>query len=69
MNSLWAVTLATLVKDIRLEWRSKDALNSMLFFSLAGGGDLQFLLRSARRKSRGTLSGGLVWIAFCLLRW
>ncbi len=34
MKSLWAVTLATLVKDIRLEWRSKDALNSMLFFSL-----------------------------------
>ena len=34
MNSIWAVTVATLVKDIRLEWRSKDALNSMLFFSL-----------------------------------
>ena len=34
MTSLWSVTLATLVKDIRLEWRSKDALNSMLFFSL-----------------------------------
>ena len=26
MNSLWSVTLATLAKDIRLEWRSKDAL-------------------------------------------
>ena len=25
VNSLWAVTAATLVKDIRLEWRSKDA--------------------------------------------
>jgi len=34
MNSFWSLTLATLVKDIRLEWRSKDALNSMLFFSL-----------------------------------
>ena len=28
------VTAATLAKDLRLEWRSKDALNSMLFFSL-----------------------------------
>ena len=28
------VTSATLAKDLRLEWRSKDALNSMLFFSL-----------------------------------
>ena len=34
MTSFWAVMSATLVKDIRLEWRSKDALNSMLFFSL-----------------------------------
>ena len=34
MSSMWAVTLATLAKDIRLEWRSKDAINSMLFFSL-----------------------------------
>jgi len=24
--TLWSVTLATLKKDIRLEWRSKDAL-------------------------------------------
>jgi ABC-type transport system involved in cytochrome c biogenesis permease component len=28
------VTGATLAKDLRLEWRSKDAINSMLFFSL-----------------------------------
>ena len=33
MNSVWALMWATLVKDVRLEWRSKDALNSMLFFS------------------------------------
>ena len=33
-SSPWAVTFATLKKDIRLEWRSKDAINSMLFFSL-----------------------------------
>ena len=34
MKSFWSITLATLTKDIRLEWRSKDALNAMLFFSL-----------------------------------
>jgi hypothetical protein len=34
MRSFWSITLATLVKDVRLEWRSKDALNAMLFFSL-----------------------------------
>ena len=34
MSSHRSITLATLTKDIRLEWRSKDALNAMLFFSL-----------------------------------
>ena len=29
-----AVTRATLWKDLRMEWRSKDAINSMLFFAL-----------------------------------
>jgi ABC-type transport system involved in cytochrome c biogenesis permease component len=42
MSSPWSIMLATLAKDIRLEWRSKDALNSMLFFFAAGGGDFQF---------------------------
>ena len=28
------VLFATLRKDLRLEWRSKDAINSMLFFAL-----------------------------------
>ena len=32
--SLAAITRATLAKDLRLEWRSKDAINSMLFFAL-----------------------------------
>ena len=34
MSQLIAVARRTLVKDFRLEWRSKDAINSMLFFSL-----------------------------------
>ena len=32
MSSSARITRATLAKDIRLEWRSKDAINSMLFF-------------------------------------
>ena len=32
--SVLRLTTATLAKDFRLEWRSKDALNSMLFFAL-----------------------------------
>ncbi|PYV79177.1 MAG: heme ABC transporter permease CcmB, partial [Acidobacteria bacterium] len=28
------MTRTTLAKDIRLEWRSKDAINAMLFFAL-----------------------------------
>ena len=34
MSSLFEVTRATLAKDLRLEWRSKDATNGMLFFAL-----------------------------------
>ena len=33
MSSL-SVMSRTLLKDPRMEWRSKDAINSMLFFSL-----------------------------------
>src|SRR5436190_14036544 len=63
MNSLWAVTLATLVKDIRLEWRSKDALNSMLFFSLLVVVIFVFSFDPLAEESRHIV-GGLVWIAF-----
>ncbi len=34
MSTPTGITRATLLKDLRLEWRSKDAINSMLFFSL-----------------------------------
>ena len=34
MTEPTGITRATLLKDLRLEWRSKDAINSMLFFSL-----------------------------------
>src|SRR6516225_12277658 len=63
MNSVWSLTLATLVKDIRLEWRSKDALNAMLFFSLQVVVIFVFSFDPLAEESRHIV-GGLVWIAF-----
>jgi heme exporter protein B len=61
--SFFAVTLATLKKDIRLEWRSKDALNSMLFFSLLVVVIFSFAFDPLAEESRHIV-GGLVWVAF-----
>ncbi|MGA9979889.1 MAG: heme exporter protein CcmB [Candidatus Sulfotelmatobacter sp.] len=61
--SLWSVTLATLAKDIRLEWRSKDALNSMLFFSLLMVVIFSFSFDPLAEESRHIV-GGLIWVAF-----
>jgi len=63
MTSFWAVLSATLVKDIRLEWRSKDALNSMLFFSLLVVVIFSFSFDPNAEESR-EIAGGLVWVAF-----
>jgi heme exporter protein B len=63
MNSLWSITLATLMKDIRLEWRSKDALNSMLFFSLLVVVIFSFSFDPLAEESRHIV-GGLIWVAF-----
>ena len=63
MNSFWSLTLATLVKDIRLEWRTKDALNSMLFFSLLVVVIFSFSFDPYAEQSR-EIAGGLVWVAF-----
>jgi heme exporter protein B len=62
-DSLWAIMRATLVKDIRLEWRSKDALNAMLFFSLQVVVVFVFSFDPLAEESRHIV-GGLVWIAF-----
>jgi heme exporter protein B len=61
--TLWSVTSATLKKDIRLEWRSKDALNSMLFFSLLVVVIFSFSFDPLAEESR-LIVGGLVWVAF-----
>ena len=63
MKSFWSITLATLTKDIRLEWRSKDALNAMLFFSLLVVVIFSFSFDPNAEESR-QIAGGLVWVAF-----
>jgi len=57
------ITRATLFKDLRLEWRSKDAINSMLFFSLLVVVVFSFSFDPSAEESR-QIAGGLVWVAF-----
>jgi heme exporter protein B len=61
--SLWPITLATVQKDVRLEWRSKDALNAMLFFSLQVVVIFVFSFDPLAEESRHIV-GGLIWVAF-----
>jgi len=61
--SLFAITRATLTKDVRLEWRSKDAINAMLFFSLLVVVIFSFAFDPTAEESR-RIAGGLVWVAF-----
>jgi heme exporter protein B len=63
MSSHRSITLATLTKDIRLEWRSKDALNAMLFFSLLVVVIFSFSFDPNAEESR-QIAGGLIWVAF-----
>lgn len=58
-----AVTRATLSKDMRLEWRSKDAINSMLFFALLVVVIFSFAFDPTAEESR-RIAGGLIWVAF-----
>ena len=57
-----SLTRATLVKDLRLEWRSKDAINSMLFFALLVVVIFSFSFDLTAEESR-RIAGGLIWVA------
>src|SRR5438874_12432814 len=61
--SFYAITRATLEKDIRLEWRSKDAINAMLFFALLVVVIFSFSFDPNAEESR-RIAGGLIWVAF-----
>jgi heme exporter protein B len=63
MSKSLNITAATLVKDLRLEWRSKDAINAMLFFSLLVVVIFSFSFDPTAEESR-SIAGGLVWVAF-----
>jgi heme exporter protein B len=63
MSLAAGLTRATLVKDLRLEWRSKDAINSMLFFALLVVVIFSFSFDPTAEESR-RIAGGLIWVAF-----
>jgi heme exporter protein B len=63
MSAPTGITRATLLKDLRLEWRSKDAINSMLFFSLLVVVVFSFSFDPNAEESRH-IAGGLIWVAF-----
>lgn len=63
MSALLHVTRTTVAKDIRLEWRSKDALNGMLFFALLVVIIFSFAFDPTAEESR-QMAGGLIWTAF-----
>jgi heme exporter protein B len=63
MNSIAALTWANVTKDLRLEWRSRDVLNSMLFFALLVVVIFSFAFDLSVEEAR-RMSGGLIWTAF-----
>jgi heme exporter protein B len=63
MSAPTGITRVTLRKDLRLEWRSKDAINSMLFFSLLVVVVFSFSFDPSAEESR-QIAGGLIWVAF-----
>jgi len=56
------IAAATLRKDFRLEWRSKDALNAMGFFALLIITIFAFSFEPNAEESR-RISGGIIWVA------
>jgi heme exporter protein B len=54
-------TLAHLLKDLRLEWRSRDAITSMLFFSLLVVVVFSFAFDPTAAISR-QIAGGILWM-------
>ena len=63
MSAITNIARASLSKDLRLEWRSKDAINSMLFFALLVVVIFSFSFDPTAEESR-RIAGGLIWVAF-----
>src|SRR5579864_5012161 len=62
-QSLIKLTAEQVGKDLRLEWRSKDVLNSMLFFCLLVVVIFSFAFDLNTEETR-RIMGGLIWTAF-----
>src|SRR5204862_1560959 len=60
--SLARVIALHLRKDLRLEWRAKDAANSMLFFALLVVVVFAFAFDPLAEESR-LIAGGIGWVA------
>src|SRR3954454_22970352 len=60
--SVLSILRVTLANDLRMEWRSKDAINSMLFFALLVVVIFSFSFDLTPEESR-LIAGGLVWVA------
>lgn len=54
--------LRHLLKDMQLEWRSKDAINGMLFFTLLVVVIFSFAFEPSAEESR-QIAGGILWVA------
>ena len=63
MPSGFSVISANFTKDIRLEWRSKDALNAMGFFALLVVVIFALSFDPNAEESR-RIAGGIFWVAF-----
>jgi heme exporter protein B len=61
--SIAKLTVVNVRKDLRLEWRSRDVLNSMLFFAGLVVVIFSFAFNPTVEESR-RMAGGLVWTAF-----
>src|ERR1041385_5419580 len=59
--SISRLTWINVTKDLRLEWRSRDVFNSMMFFALVVVVVFSF---SFERDDSRPVMGGLIWIAF-----
>lgn len=59
--SIARLTWINVTKDLRLEWRSRDVFNSMMFFALMVVVVFSF---SFEREDSRPVMGGLIWIAF-----
>lgn len=59
--SVTRLTWINVTKDLRLEWRSRDVFNSMMFFALVVVVVFSF---SFEREDSRPVMGGLIWIAF-----